>query len=282
MSKKNIYEKKEEDILCYLQKKGYSIEKFNSVISKTLVVVFSGKENESVNFSVDMQKYNIKFPDSLKNSCGFTYPVTDKINGKYVNVKNILGFNSKNAKKINIITIIHEYLHLLSQKETEKEDGSLVIKSGFSTFNYNIDGTFKYNAKIENLNEGVTEYLAKKIKDEIYGEYKYIDSGYVYADIISVLSAFVFRENYIDSLLKLYMCNNVDAFFSKIEEEINITKESILNINVKMKRFIKKLTKKFLEKYDEENLKKIYINILKELPESQYKRTHKMLQKYLR
>lgn len=287
-----VYKDKVNDFINYLIKQGNNPERINKIMQNTIITKYNANNLKDVKFMYNDIEITQKIHRSFKDYHGFCYNVVIHEGENIKNIKNILGINSKNKRKEGILTIIHELLHLLSQNE-EEIDGNLKIKSGICEIEYMQNKLARCNGS-EKLNEGMTEYLARKIKAKLYGEFNCVESVYVYEDLVPIINNFLFEDNHVENLLKLYMNNDRKKLYKLIKEKTGISEyrithlwlplaytESLENIiEYRFFKITKKIIKFYLKTHTKEELKKVCENILKDFPNGKYKRLENLLNQY--
>ena len=284
-----MYKEKINDFINYLVKEGYDSEKINSIMKNTVVVKYSKDKSTNVTFKYEDEEITQKIHSWFKDYHGFCYNVVIHEGNDIKNIQNIIGINTKNNRKEGIITIIHELLHLLSQNEEIVED-NLKIKSGLYETEY-LQNKLIRTYGSDKLNEGVTEYLARKIKAKIYGEYSYTNSVYVYEDLVPIINNFIFEENQVENLLNIYMNNDRKKLYKLIKEKAGISEYRMMRlylplvyskmykniIEYRLVKLTKKIIKYYLKTHTKEQLEIVCKKILEDLPKGRYKKLEKVL-----
>lgn len=238
------------DILNYLETKGYDKVKLNKIIDNTIFFEYTNPENETIEVIYKGIKIKEVLDSSLNNVCGFQLPLLIEYNNKIVNATNLIGIDSKNKKKFRKNILIHELMHLLSQKEMIIDNKYYIctgiLKEEFKLIDKDVicNSNLEY---IQRINEGMTQYLAKFLEKEIYNKHNFTHDYSVYSDLITIFNVFLFNTTDIDKILDIYMNNKIEEFFSIIKSELGIS-EKFLKKNILPKSY-----------YD---VSKIYLNLL--------------------
>lgn len=238
------------DILNYLEIKGYDKVKLNNIIDNTIFFEYTNPENESIEVIYKGIKIKEVLDSSLNNVCGFQLPLLIEYNNKIVNATNLIGLDSKNKKKFRKNILIHELMHLLSQKEIIIDNKYYIctgiLKEEFKLIDKDVICNSNYEY-IQRINEGMTQYLAKFLEKEIYNKHNFTHDCSVYSDLITIFNIFLFNTTNVDKILDIYMNNKIEEFFYIMQNELGIS-EKFLKKNILPKVY-----------YD---VSKIYLNYL--------------------
>ncbi len=286
MSFENFYNKVVLDLVNYLEKKEYNRQKLDKIIENTIFFEYTNPESECIQIQYKDILIKEVLDPNLNNLLGFELPVLIEYSGDIVNAKNIIGIDSKNKKKFRKNILIHELMHLLSQKE-EKIGENFFIYTGilcerFKLIDKNVvcDTCPEYLLRI---NEGITQFLAKSIEKEIYNKHNFNHDCSVYSDIISIFNIFLFNTTNVDEILKIYMNNDKEMLFYLLNSDLGISENflkmnmlpniyydfSKIYLNIKIIKYIRLIIKKSKEK-GRKDLKEIREKLILNLSKEKY------------
>lgn len=239
------------ELLLYLEKKNFCVQNFLDKIKETNFYLY--KENHMLDISYDFcgKRYNKSI--ITDKSYGFTTALLLKQNGNIVISKRVLGVNDSLDREVFNITLIHELLHLLSQNNIEKVNHRYVYRTGITKAEYDIFTKFdeEYEVSKINLNEGITQFLAEKIYEEIYNKKSPIKNDYSCVYAIEILNSFLNFKN-IDWWLDIYLNNKYESLIKLLENKLNLKENFLMNLDIGIK----------YSKYNSRDLNKMLYQII--------------------
>ena len=229
-----------DDILNFLEKY-IDVTEIRKKYSETRYILTDKEQN-----MIDVYKNKFISTKVGLNEGVTTVPIYE-LNGSYKILNPICYVrNSENNQELILNVMFHELMHVASIKQTLENKETLVYDTGINKRIFRING--KYEEKYDNLNEAMTELVAKVIYENIYGKPYYIvvkkdenrfSSFYEKSYFLLAFLLLNYFEDHLSELFEIYFNNNIELLEKILNENTNMNLE-------KLDKIVNKLQKNFI------------------------------------